>query len=149
MKAGFSRYAPSRQDDGPPREVKPTACCAHGCPLPGVYRLSNEASICCAHDGTDAVNWAAITTRVRHRLSLWDFALRMSNAPSGTLVTSAIETAAMGLGAPEFDRAGQQTARTYARQLRTFLLRECRIERDRHRAEVPAADSWMPVGEHV
>ena len=78
------------------RETKPpqnanngksaTECQAHGCPMPGTYRINNDASLCCVHDGEDPSAWPAQTERIKTHLRLAWLMLAMSNAMAGELL---------------------------------------------------------------
>lgn len=104
-----------------------TECQANGCPLPGTYRISNETSLCCIHEGEDAHLWAEQTERILPRLRLWWLALDMSNAQAGQPIKQSTINDVIAEGGP--DDADVKTQRDYAQKIRAFLIKECKGER--------------------
>ena len=152
MNLGFRKYGITKPQEPTGPQKSPTACMVNGCPMPGVYRLSNDESICCCHDGIKASDWASVTTKVRRRWPLWEFCLELQNSESGTAVTDDLVARVTALGGRPFaaNEAPRSTQRKYAAQLRSTLLRECRGEGP-HLTIVPPPtdDSWSSVGEVV
>ena len=111
---------------GPPAKSS-TECQASGCPLPGTYRISNEASLCCVHDGEDSHVWPEQTERILANMRLWWLALNMSNADPGEPIRQATIDGVIGEGGP--DDADVRTQRDYAQKIRAFLLKRCKGER--------------------
>jgi hypothetical protein len=112
-------------------------CVAHGCPLPGVYRVSNESSICRAHDEQPAASWGTITNRVRNRIESFSRALVLLNFTPGQLAPASAEkhfvaahghTFAVREGANFYH--GAETARGYGQRVYGMLLDECRVSVD-------------------
>jgi hypothetical protein len=108
-------------------------CVAHGCPLPGVYRVSNESSICRAHDEQSAVSWGTIPNRVRNRIDSLSRALELTNATPGQLAPKSAEryfVEAHGQAFAVREGAnfahGAETARSYGTRVFGMLLDECR-----------------------
>lgn len=128
MKAGFDRYAGRRDEPTPPPTKSPTECVAHGCPLPGVYRQTNDSSICAVHEGEDAADWAAQTTRIRANVRTFDLAVAMLNAEAGTLLTPEHRARLLdrGFAKPLCRPDGTVSFRDYGAQLRRAFILECR-----------------------
>jgi hypothetical protein len=110
----------------------PTGCIAHGCPLPGVYRLSNDSSICRAHDDQNPAMWGAITARVRNRIDSMMRALRLTNASPGDLPPRTDEAELVRLHGETYSvlkggefHHGCETARQYGARTFACLVREC------------------------
>jgi hypothetical protein len=109
-----------------PNGKAPTECQARGCPLPGVYRLNNDASLCCVHDGEDPSAWPVQTERIRSHLRLWQVTLAMSNALVGERVKPATVEAVTAEGGP--DDSDSATQRSYAQKIRVWLMKQCKGE---------------------
>ena len=102
-------------------------CQAHGCPMPGVYRINNDASLCCVHDGEDPSAWPAQTERIKMHLRLAWLMLAMSNAMAGEPIKESTVEAVVDAGGP--DDQDVMTQRAYAQKIRAWLLKECKGER--------------------
>lgn len=105
-----------------------TQCQAHGCPLPGTYRMNNDASLCCVHDGEDPHRWPEQTERILANLRQWWLALNMSNAEPGEPVKQVTIDAVLAEGGP--DASNCRTQRDYAGKIRGHLLKTCKGERN-------------------
>jgi hypothetical protein len=126
LKNPFGYAGPrSAEQDKPQRP--PTQCMAHGCPMPGVYRTSNDASLCCVHDGEDPHAWPAQTERINAHVRLANLMLAMSNAMSGEPVKPATVEAVTSAGGP--DNHDALTQRAYAQRIRAWFVKECKGER--------------------
>jgi hypothetical protein len=125
--AGKYSAAIQSRDEKPTSGKGSTECQASGCPLPGTYRISNEASLCCVHDSEDAQNWPEQTERILGRLRLWWLALNMSNADAGEPIKQKTIDEVIAEGGP--DDADVRTQRDYAQKIRAFLLKECKGQR--------------------
>lgn len=128
----FGKYmaAPERKDEPPKKSA--IECFVNGCPLPGVYRLKDDESVCCVHDEQDPTKWAAQTTRVRNRIGLFSLALRMTNAGAGTEVSDELLERVRDLDGPppKCHEGERMTVRLYGAQLKGYLVKECRGPRD-------------------
>lgn len=142
-----TKYLSGTADVAPVKQANPHVCLVNGCPLPGVYRQTNETSICCVHDDEPALKWAEQTSRIRRHEALWLGALDMTNAPAGTLLAPARMAQLMRAGAPEPKvREGERlTARVYGAQIKGWLLRECKGERDAAPVDRARADTWRSI----
>jgi hypothetical protein len=122
------KYTEATDDRGPAKPAKSsTECKVNGCPLPGVYRMNNEESLCCVHDGEDAHRWPEQTERILANLRPWWLALSMSNADVGEPVKQVTIDAVLAEGGP--DASECKTQRDYARKIRGYLLKKCKGER--------------------
>lgn len=129
----FGKYmaAPDRKDEPPKKSA--IECLVNGCPLPGVYRLKDDESICCVHDEQDPSKWAEQTTRIRNRGRLFGLALKMTNAEPGAEVTEEVIERVRDLDGPppKIHEKERMTVRLYGAQLKGYLVRECRGPRDK------------------
>jgi len=152
MSSGFRKYGVTTPQEPAGPHKSATACMVNGCPMPGVYRLNNDESICCCHDGVKSSSWWVITAKTRRSWPLWEFCLDLQNAESGSTVTPQLEAKVVALGGRPFaaSEATKPTQRQYAAQIRATLLRKCRGEGP-HLTIVPPPtdDSWSSVGEVV
>jgi len=132
----------------PPRGDKgSTECQANGCPLPGVYRMNNDASLCCVHDGEDPHRWPEQSERILANLRLWWLALNMSNAEPGDPVLQATVDAVVAEGGP--DASNTKTKRDYANKIRGHLLTKCKGERVAPPAATPFRSLVKKLTERV
>ena len=144
MKA--QKYSTAMQkapDEGPKRSS--TECVAHGCRLPGVYRVSDAESFCCVHDGEDPHRWPIQTRKIDERFDLFDTALRMTNAQAGAKPSPALVERLTGMGAAE---PGNLTVRAYGAAIKLALVAECRGPREVPKALQKlreATDTWQKV----
>lgn len=130
FKSPFGYSGPKSSE--PPKPGKlPTECQANDCPLPGVYRTTNETSFCCVHDGEDASAWPRQTEGIKAHLRLWQLTLAMSNALVGERVKPATVKAVTAEGGP--DDSDSATQRSYAQKIRVWLMKQCKGE---HKAPV-------------
>ena len=126
----------------------PASCLVDRCPLPGVYRQSNDSSLCCVHDGEDAHKWPAQTDRILERFDLFDMALRMTNALSGEVPSEKLvnRIVSMGGAEPKPIEGRRMTVHFYGLQLRGAMIAECKGPKEEVPAEgKKAIDSWQKL----
>jgi hypothetical protein len=128
----MKRFGLYGKKDAPQEPVRSlTACMANGCPLPGVFRLTAESSICRAHDEAEAVDWPGITTHVRHRIDAMHAALDMTNASSGESPPESQVQRFIAKYGERFEVRAGQTARGYGAMAFALLVKECKTD-ERH-----------------
>lgn len=150
MKKVRKYLAESAEQEAPPSKGA-TECMVNGCPLPGVYRLANDRSICCVHDEEDAIRWPDQTTRIRHHERLFNLAFDMTNAGSGSEVPpKAIERiVAMGAPAPRHRDGERMTIRLYGAQIKGWLVKECKGKKEVPPEVKAKMDTWRSLREVV
>jgi hypothetical protein len=142
------KYTEATDDRGPAKPAKSsTECKANGCPLPGVYRVNNEESFCCVHDGEDPHRWPEQSERILANLRLWWLALNMSNAEPGEPVLEVTVDAVVAEGGP--DASNTKTKRDYANKIRGYLLTKCKGERVAPPAATPFRSLVKKLTERV
>lgn len=111
-------------------ETKPVKnacdCIAHGCPLPGVYRLNNESSICRAHDDAEAIDWPAITTKVRQNINAMHVALDLTNERSAEPMDADIAARFVAKYGDDFEPHDAETSKRYGARAFANLVKYCR-----------------------
>ena len=131
------------EPDAPQQPVKPpSACIADGCPLPGVYRQSDSASLCCVHEGEDAHKWPQQTERVNECAELFGMALRMTNALAGETPSERLVERVKSLGGSE---PKAKTVRGYGMQIRGELMAHCKGPNEVPADAKRALDSWQKL----
>lgn len=139
----YSAAMQKAPDEGPKRN--PTECVAHGCRLPGVFRTSNDASVCCVHNGEDPHKWPAQTQKINERFDLFDIALRMTNAQAGAKPSDGLVERLTRMGAAE---PGSLTVRGWGAAIKLALVAECKGPREVPKALQDlrkATDTWQKV----
>lgn len=132
------------------RQRHPTECIADGCPLPGVMRLSNDTSICAAHDGMPAHLWPRITEKVNRVEGLCEVALAGRNASPRVFVGGALEQKFVLELGPAARAKTDETVRSYSARMFGMLVAQCRphLEAPNVLAEVKR-DSWQKANNLV
>lgn len=121
---------------------KTTDCLVHGCPLPGVYRQTNDTSICCVHDEEDAKDWGDQTARIRNRMALFHLALDMTNAAPGEPMPPRAVEKIVSMGGPE---VRGRTIRQCGADLKRHLVIECKGEKAVPKAVKERFDTWRSL----
>lgn len=148
MTSSFGRWISKTPAEEPSKPAKPPGdCMVDGCPLPGVYRQSNDASLCCVHDGEDAHQWPAQTERIHGRFKLFTTALLMTNSLSGETPSDRLvdRVREMGGSPPRPIDGRRMTVRNYGAQIRSELLAECKGPRDIPQEARKAMDTWQKL----
>lgn len=158
-----------RQSVGQVENVPPskpaTDCMADNCPLPGVYRLTNETSVCRAHDNIPAKDWPRVTERVISNEKALHAAIHLCNAVSQSDPDPRIVAAFVKHFGPTFERrsknyglsgqsvkvrdVGPETARDYGQRVYLLLLDNIRGDASRNAPVDLAAvigETWKPIG---
>ena len=144
----FSGWMRDKPAEDPQRPAKsPTECMADGCPLPGVYRQTNETSLCCVHDSEDAHRWPAMTERIQKRFQLFDYGLRMLNSLPGEIPSEALIARVKGMDGPDPKpvEGRRMTVRFYGAQIRSELINECKGPKHEPDGLKALRDTWQKI----